>query len=234
MTLYKIKSLTKKYGKNTAEVVALDAIDLEIPEGKFIVILGESGSGKTTLLNMIGCMDKPTEGKILFMDEDISVYSRRQMTEFRRKTIGFVFQSYNLLPDLTALENVELATEMVGLSRLDALKALRDIGLEDRAGHFPSELSGGEQQRVSIARAIAKQPKVLLCDEPTGALDFKTGIMVLEVLKRIHEEQGTTVILITHSREIARIADMIIRLRSGKVIGIEHNERPLMPGEVEW
>ena len=145
-----------------------------------------------------------------------------------------MFQSYNLLPDLTALENVELATEMVGLSRLDAFKALRDIGLEDRAGHFPSELSGGEQQRVSIARAIAKQPKVLLCDEPTGALDFKTGIMVLEVLKRIHEEQGTTVILITHSREIARIADMIIRLRSGKVIGIEHNERPLMPGEVEW
>jgi putative ABC transport system ATP-binding protein len=234
MTLYKIKGLTKKYGKNTAEVVALNKIDLEIPEGKFIVILGESGSGKTTLLNIIGCMDRPTEGKIFFQNENISEYSRKQMTDFRRKTIGFVFQSYNLLPDLTALENIELSTEMSGFSRIDAFNALKDIGLEDRARHFPSELSGGEQQRVSIARAIAKHPKVLLCDEPTGALDFKTGIMVLEVLKKIHKEQGTTVIFITHNREIAKIADMAIRLRSGNVIDIQTNENPLMPGEVEW
>lgn len=234
MTLYKINGLTKKYGNYTTEVIALNNINLEIPEGKFIVVLGESGSGKTTLLNMIGCMDKPTEGKIFFLNEEISNYSKKQMTNFRRKTIGFVFQSYNLLPDLTALENIELSTEMIGFSRADALSALKAIGLENRAGHFPSELSGGEQQRVSIARAIAKRPKVLLCDEPTGALDFKTGIMVLEVLKRIHKEEGTTIICITHNREIAKIADMVIRLRSGNVIDIQVNENPLMPSEVEW
>lgn len=234
MSLYHIKGLTKVYGENDAQVHALRGIDLTISPGKFIVVLGASGSGKSTLLNMLGCMDHPTDGQILFEGKDITAFDRRQMTAFRKTTIGFVFQSYNLLPDLTALENVEFSTEMTGLGREHAVRALTLVGLKDRMNHFPAQLSGGEQQRVSIARAIAKNPRVLLCDEPTGALDFQTGIMVLEVLKQIHKEQGTSILFITHSQEIAKIADVVIRLRSGEIVSVTENPCPLSPREVEW
>ncbi len=234
MNLYTISGLCRYYGENDSIVRALKGIDLVIPKGKFIVVLGASGSGKSTLLNMLGCMDSPTSGKIVFEDEDITSYNKKQMTQFRKNTIGFVFQSYNLLPDLSAVENVEFSTEMVGLTRREAVEALELVGLSDRITHFPAQLSGGEQQRVSIARAIAKRPKVLLCDEPTGALDFQTGIMVLEVLKRIHKERGTSVLFITHSQEIAKIADIVIRLRSGEIMSVTENNTPLSPREVEW
>jgi putative ABC transport system ATP-binding protein len=183
---------------------------------------------------MLGCMDKPTSGEILFGDTDITAYSKRKMTSFRGEHIGFIFQSYNLLPDLTALENVEFSTELSGLTRADAENALDLVGLSDRMHHYPAELSGGEQQRVSIARAIAKKPKVLLCDEPTGALDFQTGIMVLEVLKQIHQVSKTTVLLITHNQEIAKIADIVITLGSGEIQKISENTAPLSPSEVTW
>jgi len=234
MSLYSLKSLSKNYGEGESQVRALKDVNLEIPAGKFVVVLGASGSGKSTLLNMLGCMDKPTSGQILFEGTDITAYSKRKMTQFRKTTIGFVFQSYNLLPDLNALENVEISTEMAGLPRSEAEHALSLVGLSDRAKHFPGQLSGGEQQRVSIARAIAKRPKVLLCDEPTGALDFETGIMVLEVLKQIHREQETSILFVTHSQEIAKVADMVIRMRSGEIINISENSNPLAPSEVEW
>jgi putative ABC transport system ATP-binding protein len=234
MSLYTISGLTKEYGEGPSRVVALKQVDLEIPEGRFVAILGASGSGKSTLLNMLGCMDRPTVGKVYFNSIDITAFNKRQMTAFRGEQIGFVFQSYNLLPDLTALENVEFATELVGLPRSAAENALELVGLADRMHHYPAELSGGEQQRVSIARAIAKRPKVLLCDEPTGALDFSTGIRVLEALKAIHEEQQSSVLLITHNSEIARTADMVITLRSGEVLNVQDNAAPLSLSEVTW
>ncbi|MCL2443596.1 MAG: ABC transporter ATP-binding protein [Treponema sp.] len=234
MNLFTISDLSKEYGENTAKVVALKKINLTIPEGKFIAILGASGSGKSTLLNMLGCMDRPTSGKILFHNTDITAFNKKQMTSFRGEHIGFVFQSYNLLPDLTAAENVEFSTELTGLTRTEAEKALGLVGLSDRMNHYPAELSGGEQQRVSIARAIAKNPKVLLCDEPTGALDFNTGIMVLEVLKQIHLERKTSVLLITHNQEIAKIADLVISLGSGEIQNVSENESVLSASELSW
>jgi len=232
--LYEIRNLTKTYGMNESLVTALDDVTLSIPKSRFIVILGASGSGKSTLLNMIGGMDQPTKGSVLFGREDISTCKKSRLTTFRKDNIGFIFQSYNLLPDLTALENVELSTEMANLSANAASKSLELVGLKERLHHFPAQMSGGEQQRVSIARAIAKQPKVLLCDEPTGALDFQTGISVLEVLKQIHREQETSIIFITHNKEIAKIADMVIELRSGKIFNVTENQNPSDPGEVAW
>lgn len=234
MTTFQINNLSKIYGTKESKVVALDDITLTIPKNRFIVILGESGSGKSTLLNMIGCMDKPSSGKILFEGQDLTTLSRAEMTEFRKNKIGFIFQSYNLLPDLSALENVEFSTELVGQTKCAAEQALIAVGLKERITHFPGELSGGEQQRVSIARAIAKKPEVLLCDEPTGALDFETGIKTLEVLKNIQSLTENTIIFITHNKEIAKIADTVIRLRSGKILAIEENLSPLGPKEVEW
>jgi putative ABC transport system ATP-binding protein len=234
MNLFTINDLLKEYGEGGAKVVALNKVCLSIPETKFAVILGASGSGKSTLLNMLGCMDRPTSGEISFYDSNITGFNKKQMTAFRAENIGFVFQSYNLLPDLTALENVEFSTELSGLSRKEAETALNMVGLADRLNHYPAELSGGEQQRVSIARAIAKNPKVLLCDEPTGALDFNTGVLVLDVLKQIHRENKTSVLLITHNQEIAKIADMVIALRSGEVLSVTENEAPLSPSEVTW
>lgn len=234
MNLFTIAELSKEYGEGGAKVVALKKINLTIPQGKFIAILGASGSGKSTMLNMLGCMDRPTSGKILFNDADITAFNKRQMTDFRGENIGFVFQSYNLLPDLTALENVEFSTELANLSRTEAENALRMVGLTDRMNHYPTELSGGEQQRVSIARAIAKNPTVLLADEPTGALDFNTGIMVLEVFKKIHRERKTSILFITHNQEIAKIADMVISLRSGEIFDMYENDTPLAPSEVTW
>jgi putative ABC transport system ATP-binding protein len=234
MNLFTITDLTKEYGEGGAKVVALNRISLSISGGQFVAILGASGSGKSTLLNMLGCMDKPTSGQIQFNGTDITAFNKRQMTGFRGEHIGFVFQSYNLLPDLTALENVEFSTELAALPRIEAENALRMVGLSDRLNHYPAELSGGEQQRVSIARAIAKNPKVLLCDEPTGALDFNTGVMVLDVLKQIHREQKTSILLITHNQEIAKIAGMVITLRSGEILNITENAAPLSPSEVTW
>ena len=234
MNLFTISDLSKEYGEGGAKVVALKKVSLTIPQEKFIVILGASGSGKSTMLNMLGCMDKPSSGKILFNETDITAFNKRRMTHFRGENIGFIFQSYNLLPDLTALENVEFSTELANLSRNEAENSLRMVGLADRMNHYPAELSGGEQQRVSIARAIAKNPKVLLADEPTGALDFNTGIMVLEVLKQIHHERKTSILFITHNQEIAKIADMVISLRSGEILDMYENETPLSPAEVTW
>ena len=234
MNLFTITDLSKEYGEGGAKVAALKKISLTIPQGKFIVILGASGSGKSTMLNMLGCMDRPTSGKIHFNDTDITAFNKRQMTDFRGENIGFVFQSYNLLPDLTALENVEFSTELANLSRTEAENALHMVGLTERMNHYPAELSGGEQQRVSIARAIAKNPKVLLADEPTGALDWGTGIMVLDVLKQIHRERKTSILFITHNQEIAKIADMIISLRSGEILDMYENDTPLVPSEVTW
>ncbi|MCL2809528.1 MAG: ABC transporter ATP-binding protein [Treponema sp.] len=234
MNLFTISDLSKEYGDGSAKVIALKNINLTIPQGKFIAILGASGSGKSTLLNMLGCMDTPTSGKILFHDTNITSFNKAQMTNFRAEHIGFVFQSYNLLPDLTATENVEFSTELAGLSRKEAQNALGLVGLSDRINHYPAELSGGEQQRVSIARAIAKNPEVLLCDEPTGALDFNTGIMVLEVLKQIHKERKTSVLLITHNQEIAKMADVVISLGSGEIQNITENESPLSASELTW
>jgi putative ABC transport system ATP-binding protein len=234
MNLFTITGLTKEYGEGGAKVIALDNITITVPDGKFVVILGASGSGKSTLLNMLGCMDKPTSGKIMFCETDITAFSKKQMTRFRAENIGFVFQSYNLLPDLTAVENVEFSTELSGLSCSDAENALRLVGLAERMSHYPAELSGGEQQRVSIARAIAKNPKVLLCDEPTGALDFSTGIMVLDVIKNIHREKKSSVLFITHNQEIAKIADIVITMRSGEIQSVAENASPLSASEVIW
>ena len=241
MNLFTITDLTKEYGEGGAKVVALKKINLIIPKEKFIVILGASGSGKSTLINMLGCLDRPTGGRIKFLDTDITAFNKRQMTAFRGEHIGFVFQSYNLLPDLTALENVEFSTELAlrrrqatFLPRTEAETALGLVGLAERMDHYPAQLSGGEQQRVSIARAIAKNPGVLLCDEPTGALDFNTGVMVLDVLKQIHKNKKSSILLITHNQEIAKIADIIITLRSGEIAGMEENTKPLSPMEVVW
>jgi putative ABC transport system ATP-binding protein len=231
---YNISKITKTYGEGLAQVRAIDHIDLMIPQGKLIVILGQSGSGKSTLVNMLGCMDKPTSGDIYYKDVKISGFTKKQMSTFRKNTIGFVFQNYSLLPDLSALENVELSTEMNGLSKEEAVHAIDMVGLKERMNHFPHELSGGEQQRVSIARAIAKKPEVLLCDEPTGALDSETGTRVLEVIKSINVKYQTTILLITHNQEIAKIADIVVHIKNGKVNDIIENKHPVNPSEVIW
>jgi putative ABC transport system ATP-binding protein len=232
--LYEVKNLTKVYGEKDSAVVALNNVTIDIKDGQFVVILGASGSGKSTLLNMLGGMDIPTGGDITFLGENITKYSSNELTKFRKNNVGFVFQNYNLLANLTALENVEFSTEISKLPSSDAKKTLELVGLSDRLDHYPAELSGGEQQRISIARAIAKNPKTLLCDEPTGALDYKTGIMILEVLKNINKTCGTSVIVITHSQDIAKIADIVIRMRSGELVEHTHNPAPLSPSEVEW
>lgn len=233
MKLYKIENLFKVYGEGTAKVVALNKVNLEIEQGKIIVILGASGSGKSTLLNILGCMDTPTDGKIMFDDTDITTLNQKSKTEFRRKNIGFVFQNYNLLPDLTALENVEFSTELSGIPNSKAKEALMLVGLGERLNNFPKQLSGGEQQRVSIARAVAKNPQVLLCDEPTGALDVKNGIIVLDLLTKINRQNNTSIILITHNQSIAKIADYVITLKNGEIESAEKNS-PLAVSEVQW
>lgn len=234
MTLYSLKNVTKIYGEKTAAVTALKNIDLDIPAGKFVVILGPSGSGKSTLLNLLGGMDVPTSGHVFFQGTEISNYDAKQLTQYRRRKVGFVFQSYNLLADLTAQENVEFSTEIAKLPRSVAVQALTEVGLAKRLRHYPSEMSGGEQQRVSIARGIAKQPAVLLCDEPTGALDYKTGVLVLDVLHRVHVNGETSVIVITHNQDIARIADLVIYMKSGEIEHVLTQENPSAPNEIEW
>jgi putative ABC transport system ATP-binding protein len=215
------------------EVYALRSLDLDLYDGEFVVILGPSGSGKSTLLNILGGLDVPSSGHIFFHDRDLTHASDAELTRFRRDCVGFVFQFYNLIPSLTARENVALVTE-IARSPMRPEEALEIVGLGDRLDYFPSQMSGGEQQRVAIARAIAKRPEVLLCDEPTGALDFQTGKLVLEALERVNRELGTTTAVITHNAGIAAMADRVVTMRSGEISRIDRNEKKVSPAQLEW
>jgi len=214
-------------------VKALREANFEIYKGEFIVVLGPSGSGKSTLLNILGGMDNPTEGRVFFEDREITNLSEKELTLYRRNEVGFIFQFYNLMGNLTARENVELAVEICQ-DTIEIDEVLDSVGLLERADHFPSQMSGGEQQRVAIARAAAKNPKVLLCDEPTGALDYETGISILRVLKKINKKYNRSVAVITHNASIAEIADRVIKMRSGKITEYYKNDNPLDPERIEW
>jgi len=231
--VFQARGLTKTYRMGDVEVHALRSVDLDLFRSELVVILGPSGSGKSTLLNILGGLDAPTSGQVRFLDHELTGASERELTRFRREHVGFVFQFYNLIPSLTALENVALVTE-ISAHPMDPAAALRLVGLGERLEHFPAQLSGGEQQRVAIARAIAKQPDALLCDEPTGALDYETGKLVLDVLERVNEELGTTTAVITHNAAIAAMADRVIRLRSGQISEIRRNLRRARPDELSW
>jgi len=231
--LMKVENVSKLYQMGEVEVVAIKNINLDIYEGEFVVVLGPSGSGKSTILNILGGMDLPTEGKVFIKGEDITNYNDKKLTLYRREQVGFVFQFYNLIANLTAKENVELATEICK-DALDVNSILDAVGLGDRKEHFPSQLSGGEQQRVAIARAVAKNPALLLCDEPTGALDFETGIKILALLKEINQKFKKTVIIITHNTPIGDMGDRVIRMRSGEIVKIKTNENPIHPERIEW
>jgi putative ABC transport system ATP-binding protein len=233
VVLFHAVGVSKIYQMGEVEVQALGQVDLDLYEGEFVVLLGASGSGKSTLLNILGGLDLPTQGQILFRNRDLTTASEAELTQYRRQSVGFVFQFYNLIPSLTARENVALVTELAE-HPMRAQDALKMVGLEERLDHFPAQLSGGEQQRVAIARAIAKRPEVLFCDEPTGALDFQTGKRVLEVLERINREFGTTVAVITHNAGIGAMADRVIHMRSGEIINIKRNKVKKSPNELEW
>ncbi|HEX4955993.1 MAG TPA: ABC transporter ATP-binding protein [Thermoanaerobaculia bacterium] len=215
------------------EVPALLEVDLDLYRGELVVLLGPSGSGKSTLLNILGGLDAPTSGTVFFLDHELVGADADELTLYRREHVGFVFQFYNLIPSLTARENVELVTT-IAASPMDPVEALSLVGLAERLDHFPAQLSGGEQQRVAIARAVAKRPDVLLCDEPTGALDFETGKLVLEVLDRVNRELGTTTAVITHNVSIAGMADRVIRMRSGRITEVTENATRAAPAELEW
>lgn len=237
--LFEAHGLTKSYGTGPLAVIALHDIDLELRAGEFVVILGPSGSGKSTLLNILGGLDAPTSGTVRFRDHVLTGATEAALTQYRREHVGFVFQFYNLIPSLTALENVQLVTELAGAgphhrSAQDPAEALRLVGLGERLTAFPAQLSGGEQQRVAIARAVAKRPDVLLCDEPTGALDFETGKLVLDALRRANRELGTTTVVITHNMGIAAMADRVLRMRSGAIVEITTNAAPVDPAALSW
>jgi len=212
---------------------ALRGVDLDLFPGEFVVLLGPSGSGKSTLLNILGGLDVPTSGQVWYLDHNLTEADPAELTRYRREHVGFVFQFYNLIPSLTALENTVLVTE-IAEHPLDPRECLRLVGLEERLNHFPAQLSGGEQQRVAIARAVAKRPEVLLCDEPTGALDYPTGKVVLEILERVNRELGTITVVITHNAAIAAMADRVIRISSGAIVDIQRNERKAAPSELAW
>ena len=225
--------VSKVYQMGDVEVHALRGVHVPLYEGELMVLLGPSGSGKSTLLNILGALDVPSSGQVFYRGQDISGASDRELTEFRRENVGFVFQFYNLVPSLTARENIALVTE-ISQTPLDASEALELVGLTDRMHHFPAQLSGGEQQRVAIARAVAKQPKILLCDEPTGALDFKTGLRVLEVIDQVNRSLGTTTAVITHHAPIASMADRIVSLSDGRVASDHTNDEKVSPAELTW
>lgn len=229
----KLEGITKIYKMGEVEIRAVDGVDFAIEKGEFVIIVGPSGAGKTTVLNILGGMDTATGGKITVDEEDITRYTAKQLTGYRRNDIGFVFQFYNLVPNLTALENVELALQICK-EPLDAKEVLEEVGLGNRLDNFPAQLSGGEQQRVSIARALAKNPKLLLCDEPTGALDYNTGKSILKLLQDMCRERGMTVVVITHNSALAPMADRLIRIKNGKVSKMERNEHPISIDEIEW
>ncbi len=231
--VFHIKNLTKTYQMGEVEVQALRGIDLDLYRGELTVFLGASGSGKSTLLNILGGLDTPTEGLVLYVNQDITRASESELTNYRRFNVGFVFQFYNLIPSLTARENIAVVTE-ISPNPMQPEEALKVVGLGERLDHFPAQLSGGEQQRVAIARAIAKNPDVLLCDEPTGALDSQTGIMILEVLQRVNKELGTTTAIITHNASIAQMADRVIRLTDGQISESYTNKTKLDPRDLSW
>jgi putative ABC transport system ATP-binding protein len=232
-SIFQMVEVSKIYQMGEVEVQALKSINLSLKEGELVVLLGPSGSGKSTLLNILGGLDVPTSGQVWFRNRNLTTADEATLTRFRRNHVGFVFQFYNLIPSLTARENVALVTE-ISPHPMGPSEALALVGLEHRLDHFPSQLSGGEQQRVAIARAIAKRPQVLLCDEPTGALDFQTGKRVLEAIERVNQEFGTTTAIVTHNAGIARMADRIIVMGSGEIVKIKCNEVKVAPGELEW
>ncbi|MGL1919909.1 MAG: ABC transporter ATP-binding protein [Hyphomicrobiales bacterium] len=231
--LFQVKNLTKTYGSGDAIVNALRGVNVEIPAKELIILLGPSGSGKSTLLNILGGLDRPTSGSVYFKNEDLSTMSEADLTRYRRQNIGFIFQQYNLIPSLTALENVELVTE-ISDDPMDAKQALEMVGLAARIEHFPTQMSGGELQRVAIARAIAKQPSVLFCDEPTGALDSKTGRTILNILQDINQNLGTTIIIVTHAIATAAMADRIIHFSDGNIDEIKVNQQKSAADDIQW
>ena len=231
--VFSATGLTKVYHMGEVDVHALRGIDLELAESEFVVLLGPSGSGKSTLLNILGGLDVPSSGRVIYHDRDLTAADESELTAYRRRHIGFVFQFYNLIPSLTARENVALVTEIVERP-MTPEEALALVNLSDRMDHFPAQLSGGEQQRVAIARAIAKRPAVLLCDEPTGALDIATGVVVLEALAHVNSQLGTATVVITHNAAIAAMADRVIRLADGRIVSMERNPQRRSPQELSW
>ncbi len=233
LAVFRAVGLAKIYHMGEVEVQALRGVDLDLFEGEFVVLLGPSGSGKSTLLNILGGLDVPTAGTVSYREHDLTAAGEAALTRYRREHVGFVFQFYNLIPSLTARENVALVTE-IARDPLPPEEALGLVGLSKRLDHFPAQLSGGEQQRVAIARAIAKRPDVLLCDEPTGALDVHTGAIVLEAIERVNRDLGTTTVVITHNAVIAEMADRVVSLSDGRIAGVRHNDRKLSAGELVW
>jgi putative ABC transport system ATP-binding protein len=231
--VFDVRDLTKVYRMGEVEVHALRSVTLSLPESRFVVLLGPSGSGKSTLLNILGGLDVPTSGQVFYRGENLTAATEAELTSYRRRHVGFVFQFYNLIPSLTARENVALVTE-IAEAPMTPEEALQLVDLQHRLDHFPAQLSGGEQQRVAIARAIAKRPSVLLCDEPTGALDISTGVVVLEALERVNAELGTTTVVITHNAAIAAMADMVIRLADGRIAAVEERKEKRAPRELVW
>ncbi len=233
MALVELKNLSRVYVSGDHEQKALDEIDLSIDKGKFVVILGPSGAGKSTLLNLLGGLDSPTSGSITVDGKDVSHLSQDELADYRAEKVGFVFQFYNLIPTLTVKENVALVSE-ISKKAFPAEKMIEEVGLIDHLNNFPAELSGGEQQRVSIARALAKNPEILLCDEPTGALDSETGVLVLKLLLKMAREYGKTIVIVTHNQNIAKMADVVVRVKNGKIKSVEEQAEPLSADEVDW
>ena len=233
MAVLTLKNVKKEYYVGEITIPAVEDVSFELNEGEFVVILGASGAGKTTLLNLLGGMDRATSGEIVIDDKNITKFNKKELANYRRNDVGFVFQFYNLMPNLTALENVEIAVEICD-NHLDPKTVLEEVGLANRLNNFPAELSGGEQQRVSIARAIAKNPKLILCDEPTGALDYVTGKKILQLLKDLSKKDNKLIIVVTHNAALKAMADKVIKIKSGKVESIEENKNPMPVEVIEW